>query len=56
MDKKAKKKLDTIHQHLQKLRQQIAGAKRQPDDPGELQRLQKEIATLQAEADKLKSA
>ena len=55
MDKKAKKKLDTIHQHLQVLRQQLAGVKRQPDEPGELQRLQREIAKLEAEAAKLKS-
>ncbi len=56
MDKKAKRKLDTIHQQLQKLRQQLAGAKRQPDEPGEIQRLQREIAALEAEAEKLKSA
>jgi uncharacterized coiled-coil DUF342 family protein len=56
MDKRSKKKLDTVHQQLQKLRQQLAGAKRQPDEPGDVQRLQKEIAALEAEAERLKSA
>lgn len=55
MDKKAKKRLDVIHQRLQLLRQQLAGAKRQDDEPGEVQRLQKEITTLEAEAEKLKT-
>lgn len=56
MDKKAKKKLDTIHQHLQTLRQQLAGAKKQADEPGERERLQKDIAKLEAEAAKLKAS
>ena len=56
MDKRIKKKLDTIHQHLQVLRQNLAGAKRQPDEAGELERLTKEIAALEAEAQKLKAA
>lgn len=50
MDKKDKKRLDVIHQRLQKLRQQLSGARRQDDEPGEVQRLEKEIATLEAEA------
>jgi uncharacterized coiled-coil DUF342 family protein len=56
MDKKAKKKLDAIHQHLQTLRQQLAGVKKQPDEPGEIERLRKEIAKLEAEAAKLKAS
>ena len=55
MDKKAKKRLDTVHQHLQQLRQQLAGAKKQPDEPREIQRLEKQIAVWEAEAEKLKS-
>lgn len=54
MDKKDKKRLDVIHQRLQKLRQQLSGARRQDDEPGEVQRLEKEIATLEAEAKKLR--
>jgi hypothetical protein len=56
MDKKAKKKLDVIHQKLGILRQQIAGAKKQDDEPGEVQRLEREIAELEAQAEKLKNA
>jgi len=56
MDKRIKKKLDTVHQHLQTLRQQLAGAKKQRDEAGEVERLTKEIADLEAEALKLKAA
>jgi len=56
MDKRIKKKLDTIHQHLQLIRQKLAGAKRQPDEADEVERLTKEIAALEAEAQKLKAA
>ena len=54
MDKKAKKRIDLLHQRLTKLRQQLAGARRQPDEPGEAQRLEKEIAAAEAELAKLK--
>lgn len=56
MDKKVKKKLDVIRTRLQKLRLQLAGARKQDDEPGEVQRLEAEIAELEAEAEKLKSA
>lgn len=45
-----------IHQRLQKLRQQLAGAKRQDDEPGEVKRLETEIAALEAEAKNLRDA
>lgn len=54
MDKKTKKKLEVLRQKLQKLRLQVAGAKQQQDEPGEVERLEKDIATLQAEVEKLK--
>ncbi|MEY4178701.1 MAG: hypothetical protein RLY70_2275 [Planctomycetota bacterium] len=56
MDKKDKKRVDVINQRLQKLRQQLSGAKKQNDEPGEVQRLEKEIAELEAEAKKLREA
>jgi cob(I)alamin adenosyltransferase len=56
MDKKAKKKLDVINQKLAKMRQQLAGARKQDDEPGEVKRLEEEIAALQAEAEKLKAS
>jgi len=55
MDRKTKKKLETARQRLQKLRQQLAGAKKQPDEPGEVERLEKEIATIEAQIEKLKT-
>lgn len=56
MDKKAKKRIDLIQTKLQTLRKQLAGAKQQPDDPGEPERLEKEIAALEAELAKLKAS
>jgi cob(I)alamin adenosyltransferase len=54
MDKKAKKKLDVVRQRLQKLQQQLAGARKQMDDPDEVRRLEKELAAAEAEVQKLK--
>jgi DNA-binding FrmR family transcriptional regulator len=55
MDKKKKKKLQALNQRIQKLRGQLAGAKKQMDDPGELKSLEAELATAEAELAKLKS-
>jgi peptidoglycan hydrolase CwlO-like protein len=54
MDKKAHKKLDQLQQRLQKLRNQIAGAKKQNDEPGEVERLTRELAATEQEIKKLK--
>jgi hypothetical protein len=54
MDKKAKKKSQTLQQRLQKLRQQLAGARGQADDPAELRNLEKQIADAEAELARLK--
>jgi peptidoglycan hydrolase CwlO-like protein len=56
MDKKAKKRIDLLQQKLQKLRQQLAGAKKQMDEPEEAVRLEKEIAAAEAELHKLKES
>lgn len=53
MDKKAKKKQDVLRQRLQKLQQQLAGARKQMDDPDEVRRLEADIATAKSELDKL---
>jgi hypothetical protein len=55
MDGKAKKRLEVIKQKLQLLRQKLAGAKRQDDEPGEVNKLEHEIASLEAEATKLRA-
>ena len=54
MDGKAKKRLEVIRQKLLILKQRLAGAKKQDDEPGEVQKLEKEIGSLEAEATKLR--
>ncbi len=54
MDKKQKKRTDVLQQRLQKLKLQLSGARKQPDDPAEIPRLEKEIASVEAELEKLK--
>jgi peptidoglycan hydrolase CwlO-like protein len=56
MDKKAKKRIDLLQEKLQKLRQQLAGAKKQMDDPSEVRRLEQEIATAESELVKAKAS
>jgi hypothetical protein len=56
MDKKAKKRIDLLHGRLQKLRQQLAGAKKQMDEPEDVRRLEHEIAVAESELQKLKEA
>ena len=56
MDTKAKKKIDTLNTRLQKLRQQLAGARHQADDPKELKALEKQIADVEAEVARLKAS
>jgi len=56
MDKKAKKRIDLLQEKLQKLRQQLAGARKQPDDPEDVPKLEREIATTTAELEKLKQS
>ncbi len=56
MDKKAKKKIDVLHQRLHKLQLQVAGAKKQMDDTEELARLEQELSSAMAELDKLKAS
>ena len=54
MDGKTKKRLEVIRQKLNMLHQQLSGAKKQNDEPGEVDKLEKEIAALEAERTKLK--
>jgi uncharacterized membrane protein YukC len=56
MDKKAKKKLDVINKSLQKLRKQLSGARQQDDEPGEIERLEGDIASLEQQAKELKES
>ena len=56
MDKKIKKKLDKANQKVRKLQQQLAGAKQQDDEPGEVARLEKEITSTRAEIEQLRTS
>jgi len=56
MDKKLKKKTHVIQQRIQTLRQQLAGARKQLDDPEEIKSLEKQLAAAEAELAKLKNA
>jgi hypothetical protein len=53
MDKKVKKKQEVLRQRLHKLQQQLAGARKQMDDPDEVRRLESDIAAAKAELEKL---
>lgn len=53
MDKKSKKRIDVLHSNLQRLRQQLAGAQKQNDDPDELKTLIKQIAAIESELQSL---
>jgi cob(I)alamin adenosyltransferase len=56
MHTKPKTRLEVIRQKLQTLKQKLAGARKQDDEPGEVKALEKEIATLEAEVEKLKAS
>jgi len=55
MDKKHKKKIDTLHHRVQHLQQQLAGARKQMDDPTEVKSLEQQLAAATAELNKLKA-
>jgi peptidoglycan hydrolase CwlO-like protein len=54
MDKKAKKRIEVLQPKLQKLRMQLAGAKKQMDDAAEVKRLESEIAATEKELAELR--
>jgi len=56
MDKKDKKRLEVLQQKITKLQQLLTGAKQQPDDPAEVPRLEKELASAHAELAVLKKS
>ena len=56
MDKKHKKRIQTLNERISHLRQQLAGAKKQMDDPAELKSFQDQLAAAEAELQKAKNA
>lgn len=55
-DKKSKKKIQQLQQRLQTLRQQLAGARKQADDPSETAALEKHVAQAEADLAKLRES
>lgn len=55
LNKKQQKQIEAIKNKIQRLRQLLTAAKNQPDDPQEAPKLEKEIAALNAEIEKIKS-
>jgi hypothetical protein len=53
LNKKQKKQIDSARKKQAHLRQLLAGAKQQMDDPAEVERLKKELAQLDAEIEKI---
>jgi hypothetical protein len=56
MDKKAKKRLQIVNGRLQTLRQQLAGARQQADDPEEIRTLERQVAEAEMEVARLKES
>ena len=56
MDKRVKKKVQTLNQRIQKLRQQLAGSKQQMDDDREFKALRDELTAAEAELAKIKDS
>jgi hypothetical protein len=54
MDKKLKKKIETLNQRIQRLRQQLAGAKKQRDESGEAASLAQQLAAAETELARIK--
>ncbi len=54
LNKKQQKQIEAAKNKIQRLRQLLAGAKNQPDDPQEAPRLEKQIAELNAEIEKIR--
>ena len=55
LNKKQKKQIEVLKGKIQKTQQLLSAAKDQPDDPAEVPRLQKSIADMQAEIEKIRN-
>lgn len=54
MDRKSKKRIQMLNDKLQNRRQQLATAKKQPDEAGERERLEHEVSEIETELARLK--
>ncbi len=56
MEKRLKKKIEALNQRIQRLRQQLAGARKQRDESGEAAALERQLVEAEAELQKVKGA
>jgi phage shock protein A len=54
MNKKTKKRIQVLRERLQKRRKQLAGVVDQPDEPGEAEKLEREIEGIKKSWSNLK--
>lgn len=55
LNKKQQKQIEAAKNKIQRLRQLLNAAKNQPDDPKEIPQLEKQIAELNAEIEKIRN-
>lgn len=55
LNKKQKKQIEVARQKLGRLRQLLNAARSQPDEPGEITRLEAEVAEIEAQIEKIKA-
>jgi hypothetical protein len=56
MDKKAKKRIELLHKKIADLKQRLAGARKQMDDPREVEQIESDLAAAEKEIEKLKQS
>lgn len=54
LNKKQQKQIDAVKNKIQRLQLLLSAARRQPDDPREIPKLEKDIADLNAEIDRMR--
>ena len=54
MDKKTKKRLEILHQKVEKSQKILAAAKQQTDEPDEIEKIEKQIEEFKSEIAELK--
>ena len=56
MNKKTKKNIAVLRKKLDSLRRQLAGAKKQTDEPGEVERLSSEVEQVEGALTELRNS
>ena len=56
VNKKTKKKIAVLRKKLDSLRRQLAGAKKQTDEPGEVERLSSEVEQVEGALTELRNS